>query len=100
MGDVVEKQQEHHLSVTIEPLDDWLVIEPSDSETWTRGGLIVPAGADAGCLTGIVTAVGPDAQGVDLGDKVLFHKHAGYEVRTGGSTVRVVRREDLIARIN
>jgi co-chaperonin GroES (HSP10) len=97
---VVEKQHEHHLTVSIEPLDDWLVIEPSDAETWTRTGLIVPAGADAGCLTGIVTAVGADAAGIELGDKVLFHKDAGYEVRVGGGTVRMVKREDLIARIN
>jgi chaperonin GroES len=97
---VVEKQREHHLSVALEPLDEWLVIEPSDAETWTRSGLIVPAGADAGCLTGIVTAVGADAAGVELGDKVLFHKDAGFEVRVGGGTVRVVKREDLIARIH
>ncbi len=96
---MVEKQHEHHLSVSIEPLDDWLVIEPSDAETWTRSGLIVPSGADAGCITGIVTAIGSDAGGVELGDKVLFHKDAGYEVRVGGGTVRVVKREDLIARI-
>jgi co-chaperonin GroES (HSP10) len=93
------KQHEHHLSVAIEPLDDWLVIEPSDAEMWTRSGLIVPAGADAGCTTGIVTAAGPDAAGIELGDKVLFHKDAGYEVRVGGGTVRVVPRDDLIARI-
>ena len=97
---VVEKQREHHVSVTIEPLDEWLVIEPGDAETWTRGGLIVPAGADAGGRTGIVTAVGPDAAGVELGDKVLFHRDAGLELRVGGGTVRVLRREELIARIH
>jgi len=97
---MVEKQHEHHIRVTIEPLDDWLVIEPSDSETWTRSGLIVPAGVDAGCATGIVTAVGADAAGIELGDKVLFHKAAGYEVRVGDGPVRVVKREDLIARIH
>jgi chaperonin GroES len=97
---VVEKQHEHHIAVSIEPLDDWLVVEPGDAETWTRGGLIVPAGADAGGRTGIVTAVGPDASGIELGDKVLFHKDAGFEMRVGGSSVRVVRRDDLIARIH
>ena len=97
---MVEKQHEHHLAISLEPLDDWLVIEPADAETWTRSGLIVPAGADAGGRTGIVTAVGPEATGIELGDKVLFPKDAGYEVRVGGGTVRVVKREDLIARIN
>ena len=96
---MVEKQHEHHLSVSLEPLDDYLVIEPVESEGWTRSGLIVPAGADAGCRSGIVTAVGPDAQGVDLGDKVLFPKDAGYDVRIGSGTVKVLRREHLIARV-
>jgi co-chaperonin GroES (HSP10) len=97
---VIEKQREHHIAVSIEPLDDWLVVEPGDAETWTRGGLIVPAGADAGGRTGIVTAVGPDAAGVELGDKVLFHRDAGFEMRVAGVSVRVVRRDDLIARIH
>ena len=96
---MVEKQHEHHLRVTLEPLDDFLVIEPGDAETWTRSGLIVPAGADQGCRTGIVTAVGPDANGIEPGDKVLFPKQAGYDVRVGSGTVKVLRREDLIARV-
>jgi co-chaperonin GroES (HSP10) len=82
---VVEKQHEHHVSVSLDPLDDYLVIEPGDAESWTRGGLII--------------AVGPDAQGIELGDKVLFPVEAGYEVRIGTGTVKVVRREDLIARV-
>ena len=97
---MVEKQHEHHITVTIEPLDDWLVIEPGDAETWTRAGLIIPAGADSGGRTGIVTAVGPDAAGIELGDKVLFHKDAGFEMRVAGGSVRVVQRDDLIARIH
>jgi chaperonin GroES len=96
---MVGKQQEHHLSVTLEPLDDYLVIEPVEAEGWTRSGLIVPAGADAGCSSGIVTAVGQDAQGVEPGDKVLFPKDAGYDVRIGSGTVKVIRRADLIARV-
>jgi co-chaperonin GroES (HSP10) len=97
---VVEKQHEHHLSVSLEPLDDFLLIEPGDAETWTRSGLIVPAGADQGCRTGIVTAVGPDANGIEPGDKVLFPKDAGYDVRLGGVACKVLRRVELIARVH
>jgi chaperonin GroES len=97
---MVERQQEQHLSVTLEPLDDWLVVEPVDAEAWTRGGLIIPVGADQACRSGIVTAVGADAQGIELGDKVLFPKDAGYEVRVGSGTVKLLRREHLIARIH
>jgi chaperonin GroES len=95
---VIEEPQ--HILASLEPLDDFVVIEPSDEETETRHGLIIPASAEAGCLTGIVTAVGPDAGSIEPGDKVLFPKEAGYEVRLAGSAVKVLRRGDLIARIH
>ena len=97
---VAEQQREHALNVTLEPLDEFVLIEAADSETWTRSGLLIPAGADAGCRTGIVTAVGADVDGVEVGDKVLFPKEAGYEVRISGAAVRLVQRADLIARVH
>ena len=97
---MAEKQREHTLNVTLEPLDEYLVIEAADSKRWTRSGLIIPAGADAGCRTGIVTAVGSEADGVEVGDKVLFPKEAGFEVRLSGAPVRLVPRSELIARVH
>jgi co-chaperonin GroES (HSP10) len=38
--------------------------------------------------------------GVDAGDKVLYPRDAGYDVRLGGLEVKVLKREDLIARIH
>jgi chaperonin GroES len=87
------------LAVSLEPLDDYVVVEPVDEETETRSGLIIPASAEAGCRSGIVTATGPDAAGVEPGDKVLFPKSAGFDVRLAGVAVKVVRRSELIARI-
>jgi chaperonin GroES len=86
--------------VTLEPLDDYVVIEPSDEEAETRHGLIIPASAEAGCRTGIVTAVGTESGGVEPGDKVLFPKDAGFDVRLAGSAVKVIRRDQLIARVH
>ena len=85
---------------TLEPLDDWIVIEPLD-ETETATGLIVPVNEATQTLTGIVAAVGPDVSLVEPGDKVLFPREAGHEVRLARSShrVRVLRREDLIARV-
>jgi co-chaperonin GroES (HSP10) len=85
--------------VSLDPLDDYVVVEPSDEETETRAGLIIPASAEAGCRSGIVTAVGPEATGVEPGDKVLFPKDAGYDVRLSGTEMKVVRRAELIARV-
>jgi|SRR5690348_2121797 co-chaperonin GroES (HSP10) len=86
---------------TLEPLDDYVVIEPLD-ESETATGLIVPINEAANCLTGIVAAVGPDVTAVEPGDKVLYPREAGYEVRLVRSShrVRVVKREDLIARVH
>jgi chaperonin GroES len=88
------------LQLALEPLDDYVVIEPSDEESETRGGLIIPASAETGCATGIVTATGADADGVEPGDKVLFPKDAGFDVRLAGSAVKVMRRAELIARVH
>jgi co-chaperonin GroES (HSP10) len=84
----------------LEPLDDHVVVQPLD-ETETATGLIVPINEAAQCATGIVASIGPDVSGVEPGDKVLYPRDAGYEVRLVRSShrVRVLRREELIARI-
>jgi co-chaperonin GroES (HSP10) len=87
--------------VTLEPLDDYLVIEPLD-ETELPSGLIVPSNEATFVRTGIVAAVGPEVSAIEPGDKVLFPRDAGYEVRLARSSVRVrvLKREDVIARIH
>jgi chaperonin GroES len=87
--------------VTLEPLDDYLVVQPLD-ETETATGLIVPINEAAQCITGIVASVGPDVTGVEPGDKVLYPRDAGYEVRLVRSSyrVRVLKRDELIARVH
>jgi chaperonin GroES len=95
-------EESRSIDVTLEPLDEFVVIQPVSDETETRAGLILPASAAeaAPCRTGIVTAVGADVGGVEAGDKVLFPRDAGYDVRLGGIDVKVLRREELIARIH
>ncbi len=87
---------------SIEPLDQYIVVQPTSDETETRAGLILPASAAAAVAvrTGIVTAVGADATGVTPGDKVLYPRDAGFDVRLGGIEVKVLKREELIARIH
>jgi co-chaperonin GroES (HSP10) len=88
------------LEAVLEPLDDFLVVQPLD-DTETASGLIVPINEAAQCATGIVVAVGPDVAAVEPGDKVLYPREAGFEVRLVRSShrVRVLRREELLARI-
>jgi chaperonin GroES len=95
-------EESRSVDVTIEPLDEFVVVQPIADETETRAGLILPASATeaAPCRTGIVTAVGADVHGVEAGDKVLYPRDAGFDVRLGGLEVKVLRREELIARIH
>ena len=86
--------------LSLEPLDDFVVVEYAEEEAETRAGLILPASLEAHCRSGIVIFVGPDVEGVSPGDKVLFPKDAGYDVRLSGTAGKVIRRSDLIARIH
>jgi co-chaperonin GroES (HSP10) len=87
--------------VTLEPLDDWIVVEPLD-DSETASGLIVPVNESVQTRTAIVAAVGPDVAAIEPGDKVIFPREAGYEVRLARSAhrVRVLKREDLLARVH
>ena len=88
------------IPISLEPLDDYVVVEPTNEEAETRAGLIIPASAEAQCRSGIVTAVGAEAEGVVPGDKVLFPRGAGYDVRLAGTESKVLRRGELIAKIH
>jgi co-chaperonin GroES (HSP10) len=87
---------------TLEPLDEFVVVQPLSDESETRAGLILPASATeaAPCRTGIVSEVGADADGVEPGDKVLYPRDAGYDVRLGGIDVKILKREEIIARVH
>jgi co-chaperonin GroES (HSP10) len=92
-------EEESPIRLSLEPLDDYVVVEPTDEEAETRAGLIIPASAEAQCRSGIVTAVGAGAEGVGPGDKVLFPRDAGYDVRLAGTASKLLRRRELIARV-
>ena len=98
---LVELEGHSRTDVTLEPLEDYLVVESVD-ENETASGLIVPINEASQTRTGIVASVGPDVGGVEPGDKVLYPREAGYDVRLARSPVRlrVLRREDLIARVH
>jgi chaperonin GroES len=95
-------EESAHVDLTLEPLDEFVVVQPTSDETETRAGLILPASAAAAaaCRTGIVTAVGAEANGVEPGDKVLYPRDAGFDVRLGGIEVKILKRKDLIARVH
>lgn len=86
--------------LALEPLDDYLVVEPLDEDVEDPHGPDHPAERRSALPVGLVTAIGIDSGGVEPGDKVLFPKDAGFDVRLGGVGVKVLRRRELIARVH
>ncbi len=95
---------------SIEPLEDRVVIRPLDEEQVTSSGLVIPDTAKEKPQEGEVIAVGPgrwDEDGekripvdVKAGDRVLYSKYAGTEVKIDGEELLVVPARDILARIN
>ena len=98
MNGVLEDPRPTRLS--LEPLDDHVVVEYALEEAETRAGLILPASLEAHCRSGIVIATGPEAEAVAPGDKVLFPRDAGYDVRLAATNQKLLRRAELIARVH
>jgi chaperonin GroES len=84
----------------IEPLDHYVLVEPVEDETETTTGLIIPASAESSCLFGIVVSAGDEATGLAPGDKVLFPRGAGFEIRVSGQPKRLLGRHEVIARLH
>ena len=87
------------------PLHDRVVVKRLDSETKTSGGIIIPDTAAEKPQQGEVVAVGPgarDDQGklvaIDLkrGDKVLFGKWSGTEVKIDGQELLIMKESDIM----
>jgi len=81
----------------ITPILDRVVIEPSEAETITSGGIIIPDGAKEKPVRGTILACGTEAKEVNVGDVVLYGKHAGTEIDVDGKTVIIMREGDIFA---
>jgi chaperonin GroES len=89
----------------LRPLYDRVLVKRVDSETTTKGGLIIPETAKEKPLEGEIVAAGngrvlEDGSirplTVKAGDRVLFAKYAETEVKVGGETLLLLREEDLL----
>ena len=92
--------------MNLKPLADRLVVEPIEQEDVTAGGIILPETAKEKPQEGNVLAVGPgdrDDKGarvpmdVKVGDKVLFAKYSGTDVKMDGKKLLIMRESDLLA---
>ncbi len=89
----------------IRPLKDRLVVKRLEEETMTRGGIIIPDTAKEKPISGLVLAVGSGkllddgtVRPIDLkaGDKVLFGKYAGTEIKVDGEEHLILREDDVL----
>ena len=87
------------------PLHDRVVVKRADSETKTAGGIIIPDTAGEKPQQGEVVAAGPGARDeggklvpleVVAGDRVLFGKWSGTEVKIGGEDVLIMKESDIL----
>ncbi len=92
----------------LKPLDDRVVVEPTDAEETTAGGIVLPDAAQEKPQRGTVVAVGPGRlldSGerceicLEVGDEVLFGKYGGTDIEVDGSDVKILRESDILAKI-
>jgi len=94
------------VSVSIKPLEDRIVVQAVEAETTTASGLVIPDTAKEKPQEGEVKAIGPgriDDNGnrvpldVSVGDKVIYSKYGGTEVKYGGEEYLIRSARDVLA---
>ena len=84
----------------LKPLDDRVLVKPVESEEKTQSGIFLPDTAREKSQQGTVVAVGTDEdlqQKVKVGDRVLFTKFGGTEVKVDGIEHMLLSRSDVLA---
>jgi chaperonin GroES len=93
------------MATKFKPLHDRVVVKALESEERTRGGIIIPDTAKEKPMQGKVVAVGPGGRsedgklqpiGVKVGDKVLYGKWSGTEVKIDGDDLLIVKEADIL----
>jgi chaperonin GroES len=94
--------------VNLRPLDDRVVVEPTEAEERTAGGIVLPDTAKEKPQRGTVVSVGPGKLldngnrgqlSVSVGDVVIYGKYSGTEVEVNGKEVKILRESDILAKI-
>ena len=93
------------VSLKIQPLGDRVVVKPLDRETVTKSGIVLPDTAKEKPQEGEILAVGPGkvldngkrtTPEVQVGQRVLFAKYAGTEVKMDGEEYLILRESDIM----
>jgi chaperonin GroES len=91
--------------MNIRPLNDRILVKRLESEEKTAGGIIIPDSAKEKPAEGEIVAVGPGkmtdkgervAMDVKAGDRVLFSKYGGTDVKIDGQDYLIMREDDIL----
>jgi len=95
--------------MNLQPLDDRIVVRPSEAEEKTASGLVIPDTAKEKPQQGTVLAVGPGRRseqtgeiiplGIAVGDVVVYSKYGGTEIAVDGEDVLILTSRDVLAKV-
>jgi len=92
--------------MTLKPLSDRVLVEPSEADDVTSGGILLPDAAKEKPTKGKILAVGPGklddngqvvAMSVKVGDTVLYEKYGGSNIKIDGKDRVIVRESEILA---
>ena len=94
------------IKATLKPLGNRVVVELTETDDKTSGGILLPDSAKDKPMIGLVIAVGAgkyndngqlEPMTVKAGDKVMFGKYAGTEVKQNGKEMKIMAESDILA---
>jgi len=94
--------------INIRPLDDRVVVKPTDAEQTTAGGIVLPDSAQEKPQRGTVLAVGPGRLldngkrgelSVAVKDEVIYGMYGGMDIEFNGNDVKILRESDILAKV-
>ena len=95
------------MAVNIKPLEDKILVQANEAETTTASGLVIPDTAKEKPQEGTVVAVGPGRfnedgderipMDISVGDKVIYSKYGGTEVKYAGQEYLILSARDILA---
>jgi chaperonin GroES len=95
--------------MNLQPLEDRIVVRPSDAEETTASGLVIPDTAKEKPQQGEVLAVGPGRRAensgelipldIAVGDTVVYSKYGGTEITTDGEDLLILTSRDVLAKV-
>jgi len=95
------------MAVKLQPLADRLVVKPTEREEVTKGGIVLPDTAKEKPQEGEILAVGPGrlsedgkrvAMDVKVGDRVIYAKYGGTEIKIEDEELVILRESDILAK--